>query len=200
MTSSCIILAGGQSRRMGRDKRRLRLWGESGPRLLDHMITLAQSVCAEVVVVLNDVDAWPELSVRCVPDAYPGTGPLGGFASGFAAVTHDTALLLACDMPLIPPALLHALLHTPLQHDIRCLCRPPHPPEPFAARYQRRCLQYAEQLLANGEHRMSALLSTATCDVRGPAWWHTYDPTGQSFINLNSTTDLHQLPSTSAEY
>jgi molybdopterin-guanine dinucleotide biosynthesis protein A len=100
---------------MGQDKRCLRLWGAHAPTLLAHTVALVATVCAEVVVVLNDSAAWPDLPGRLVPDAFPGAGPLGGLATGLAAVTTDAALLLACDMPLLQPALLRALLDAPLR-------------------------------------------------------------------------------------
>jgi molybdenum cofactor guanylyltransferase len=82
---TAIVLAGGRSTRLGQDKRRLQLWGSQGPTLLARTVALAAACCAEVVVVLNDPEAWPDLPARLVLDAYPGVGPLGGLASGLAA-------------------------------------------------------------------------------------------------------------------
>ena len=55
--ASAIVLAGGLSRRMGEDKRRLRLWGQGQPVLLEHTVSVAAQLCADVVVVLNDPEA-----------------------------------------------------------------------------------------------------------------------------------------------
>ena len=56
-----IVLAGGVSRRLGQDKRQLRLWGTAGPMLLEYVVGIVARVCADVVVVLNDPDAWNTL-------------------------------------------------------------------------------------------------------------------------------------------
>jgi molybdopterin-guanine dinucleotide biosynthesis protein A len=189
----CLILAGGRSRRFGRDKRRLRLWGATGPTLLEHTVALAAPLCAETIVVLNDPEAWPDLTARCVPDAYPDAGPLGGLVSGFQALQADTALVLAADLPLLQPALLAALIATPLSSDVRCLVRPPTGPEPLLAVYQHQCLGIGEALLERGERRMSAFLATLTREERGPDWWKRYDPEGRSFTNINRPDDLADM-------
>ncbi len=185
-----IILAGGQSRRLGSDKRRLRLWGAAGPTLLEQIVALVTPLSAEVLVVLNDAAAWPELAARCIPDAYPDTGPLGGLASGMQALTSDAALILACDMPLLEPTLLAALVATPLTTDVRCLIQPPTGREPLLAVYHRNCLPVAETLLAQGERRLSALLAALRREELGPHWWARYDPDGRSFTNVNRPDDL----------
>jgi molybdenum cofactor guanylyltransferase len=188
--SGCIILAGGQSRRLGFDKRRLRLWGADGPTLLEHTLALVAPLSTEVIVVLNDADAWPNLAARSVPDAYPEAGPLGGLASGMQALHAETALVVACDMPQLEPALLAALSAEPLAADVRCLVRPVTGPEPLLALYHRRCRCSAETLLRQGERRMSAFLATLCRDERGPGWWARYDPAGRSFTNINRPHDL----------
>lgn len=190
-----IILAGGHSRRLGTDKRRLRLWGAAGPTLLEYTVARAATVSSEVLVVLNDAEAWPDLQARCLPDAYPDCGPLGGLISGLQALTAEAALVLACDMPLLEPALLAALITKPIVGDVRCLVRTPTGPEPLLAVYQRRCLPIAETLLQRGERRMSALLHELQREEYGPAWWQRYDPTGRSFTNINRVEDLAELTS-----
>ncbi len=98
--ASAVILAGGLSRRLGQDKRRLRLWGEGGPTLLERTVATVGALCADVVVVLNDPEGWPGLGGRHVPDAYPDGGALGGIYSGLAAAEEEHALVVACDFSL----------------------------------------------------------------------------------------------------
>ncbi|MEP7190641.1 MAG: NTP transferase domain-containing protein, partial [Roseiflexaceae bacterium] len=64
--TSAIVLAGGVSRRLGQDKRRLRLWRAAGPTLLEYVVGIVARLCADVLVVLNDPDAWAELPARLV--------------------------------------------------------------------------------------------------------------------------------------
>jgi molybdopterin-guanine dinucleotide biosynthesis protein A len=196
--SAAIILAGGRSSRMGQDKRRLRLWGATGPTLLAHTVALAATCCTEVIVVLNDPEGWPDLPARLVPDAYPGIGPLGGLASGLAALAADQALLLACDLPLLQPDLLRALLATPLVGDALVPCRAAAAPgrqdrmeiEPLLAVYGRTCLPAITHGLAHDERRMGAAVGRLTVRYLDPSWWMRFDPEGRSFLNLNRPEDL----------
>jgi molybdenum cofactor guanylyltransferase len=93
-----IVLAGGQSRRMGQDKALLALNGES---LLQRTTDLALGVSGEVLVVTG----WPDryksaVSIDCrwVVDRQ-NEGPLVGFAQGLTTVETDWVLLLSCDLP-----------------------------------------------------------------------------------------------------
>jgi molybdenum cofactor guanylyltransferase len=67
---SGVVIAGGRSRRLGQDKRRLQLWGDDGPTLLEHSVALLERVADDVTVVLNDPEAWPDLRATLVRDAY----------------------------------------------------------------------------------------------------------------------------------
>src|SRR5947209_3599396 len=97
--TSAVVLAGGLSRRLGRDKRRLRLWGAQQPTLLEHTVGVVARLCPDVVVVINDPQEWRGLPAGLVPDVYPDGGALGGIYSGLAPARHVYALAVACDMP-----------------------------------------------------------------------------------------------------
>src|SRR5687767_15795429 len=87
------ILAGGQSRRMGRDKARLRVGGRT---LLGHVRRTAESLGLEVRVIRKD------LVSRC--------GPLGGIYTGLKTSTHEAELFLSCDMPFVTADLLKRVM------------------------------------------------------------------------------------------
>lgn len=189
--ASAIILAGGRSRRMGGDKRRLRLWGEDQPNLLERTVALARRLCPEVLVVLNDPAQWPGLPARLIPDAWPDAGPLGGIASGLRAAGNDWALVLAADLPLLGAALLDGLLRHPCA-GAALIPRHADPAriEPLLALYRRSCLPGLESYLAAG--RRKAIDWAAALDVCWiePAAWERWDPGGQPFLNLNTPEQL----------
>ena len=74
------VLAGGSSRRMGRDKAFLKVDGT--PLVSSVAGVLDAVVDAGVVVVGGDVDGIRNLGLRNVPDLHPGHGPLGGHPHG----------------------------------------------------------------------------------------------------------------------
>lgn len=92
------VMAGGESRRMGRDKAQLPSGGGS---LLERIARAALSTgCPVIVVGRSRPDGWPEDGIAFHADRYPGKGPLGGIATALEATGTDI-LALACDMPLL---------------------------------------------------------------------------------------------------
>ncbi|MDZ4717909.1 MAG: molybdenum cofactor guanylyltransferase [Roseiflexaceae bacterium] len=204
---ACIILAGGASSRMGTDKRRLQLWGDHGPNLLEHVLAIAGRLCHERIIVLNDPAQWPQLDAHMVADAYPGTGPLGGVASGLAAMASQRALVLACDMPLLRVELLQGLIEASPGYDVTLPLRHREPDrprnhfavEPLLAVYARSCLSVIEDYLQRGERRMIAPLAELRVNTIAPDVWQAWDAHGRSFLNLNRPGDIELLAAQSKD-
>ena len=125
MRRFAIILGGGRSARMGRDKRALILGGRS-------LLGLAVDACAgrdRIVVVTPDLpaDVDPSRVVRVLEDP-PFGGPVAGIAAGVAALPPaepgDEVLLLACDLPHVP-AIVATLDAVPLVELVETSSRPP---------------------------------------------------------------------------
>ena len=88
-----FVLAGGQSRRMGRDKASMP-WGRLS--LLDHMLSLLSTV-ADPVRVVGRAE---------FPDRILNKGPLGGILTALEASDREANLFLAVDLPLLTPGFL----------------------------------------------------------------------------------------------
>lgn len=97
-----IVLAGGRSSRMGRDKAMLP-WGEGT--LLDRMVALLRAAGASTVHVSGDRPAHGGL-----PDASSGGGPLVGLATVLARCADGAAVVVPVDLPCLQAADLHCLL------------------------------------------------------------------------------------------
>lgn len=199
MSTSCIIIAGGASRRMGSDKRRLRLWGERGPTLLEHMVAQAARFSDDVIVALNDPEAWSGLPARLVRDEVEWGGPLAGLAAGLAASRYEYALALACDMPLVQEALIDALLAYPRPYDALAPLRSDDgaraprnrlAAEPLLAVYRRTCLPAIRDCLQRGARALVEPLEMVDTRYLAPEVWRQYDPQGLSFINVNRPEDV----------
>ena len=96
-----IVLAGGKSSRMGRDKALLEIDGKC---LLERSCEVAANLTSEVYVLT----AWPDryrstLSKKCqfLVEYNPGSGPLIALTQGLTQITTEWILLLACDLPLL---------------------------------------------------------------------------------------------------
>lgn len=102
---TAAILAGGASTRMGRPKERLAL--ADGRSMIETVAAVAADV-ARSVVVLGLEDVLP--GHRCIADLRAGQGPLAGIEALLASGIDDEYLVIPCDMPRIPAALLRELL------------------------------------------------------------------------------------------
>jgi molybdopterin-guanine dinucleotide biosynthesis protein A len=195
--TSAIVVAGGLSRRLGHDKRRVRLWGAAGPTLLEHTVGLVAQLCDDVVVVLNDAEQWPGLPARSVPDIYPDGGALGGIYAGLLAAKHSYALAVACDMPFLNPNLLGAMLAGRRDYDVLV----PRSLEPGSTRnqlgveslhaiYGKGCLEPMRATLESGRRQIAAFFPQVRIAYLEPEETRRYDPAGRSFMNVNTPDQM----------
>jgi molybdopterin-guanine dinucleotide biosynthesis protein A len=158
--ATAIVLAGGQSRRMGRDKAMLRVRGKP---LIEHICDQVRPHFKEVIVSAAGPETYRSLGVRVVPDRKPGEGPLMGMASALAASGTDMNLVVACDIPEINIPFARRMLREADGYDAvvprrRTLI------EPLFAVYRKNTVGLMEDLLAMGERRIRPLY--ARCKTR----------------------------------
>jgi molybdopterin-guanine dinucleotide biosynthesis protein A len=106
MNLSAVLLAGGQSRRMGRDKAFLEIDG--GP-LWRRQLAKLELVSDEVFVSVHDASSLPESGARRVFDPPGACGPLAGLAAALHGASRSHLLVLAVDMPAMTPGYLRSL-------------------------------------------------------------------------------------------
>jgi len=106
------ILAGGRSKRMGRDKAGLPWHGRP---LLAHLLSLARSLSPEVYIA-GPAARYASFGYPCLDDVQPSSGPLAGIAAVLEASRALRVLCLACDMPRLTPQLLQFLTEQPGTH------------------------------------------------------------------------------------
>lgn len=101
-----IILAGGESKRMGVDKS---LVDFRGRKLIDYPILLLESFCAEILISTNspNLSAYPYPQI---PDENGRFGPLSGIYSCLKESHHDINIVLSCDMPYLSHELIRRLI------------------------------------------------------------------------------------------
>ena len=102
-----VILAGGQSSRMGQNKALMSLGGK---RLVDRVVEVMRNVFDKLLMVTNTPDVYADLGVPMVQDVWPEKGSLGGVYSAIYHVTTPYCLAVACDMPFLRAAVLRYLI------------------------------------------------------------------------------------------
>ena len=192
---SGVILAGGASRRMGRNKALLELEGRP---LIARIAERLRSVADEVIIVADDTRHYEPYADRCVPDLYRGVGTLGGIHAGLQAATHDLVLIVGCDMPFLRPDLLDWFVRTarnPNGTDQADLVILKHESgvEPLHAVYRRTCLPVIEATIQSGERCAFAFYDQIQVRYVAPAEIRPLDPDLTSFRNINTPGQWHQV-------
>jgi len=193
MDASAIVLAGGSSRRFGRDKARVEL---AGVPLLERVLDAARAAGDDLVVVADRADKYALEGVRQLADHRPGLGPLGGLHTGLGAARHARAFLLGCDTPLLQPALLRRLRAEPGDADAVVPFQPhrgkpeTHHAFPLHALYHRCCLPAVEALVAEDRLAMKALLDRIEVRWVPLEALREADPDLRSFLNVNTPAHL----------
>jgi molybdopterin-guanine dinucleotide biosynthesis protein A len=186
---AAIVLAGGRSTRLGRDKASEPLLGRP---LLQHVIDRVGPLVGEIVVVRAPGQLLPPIQAR-VPievadDAYPGCGPLGGIFTGLLAARAARCLAVACDMPLLSQALLGELLRRSAGCDV--VMPVLEYPEPLHAVYARSCVGAMRVRLDARQLKITGFLGAVNvCYVR-EAECRAIDPDLHSFVNANTEDEL----------
>ncbi|MPZ47905.1 MAG: NTP transferase domain-containing protein [Dehalococcoidia bacterium] len=186
---AAIVLAGGKSTRLGRDKASESLLGKT---LLERVVSRFDGLVGECIIVRARGQVLPTLTrndVKIVEDFFPETGPLGGIYSGLAACISPYGIVAACDMPLLQPALLAELLRLSHGEDLvvpvnRGLM------QPLCAVYSKGCLEVIRSQLSRGSFKVTDLFEFLKPRVLLPNEWKAFDPDGLSFQNLNRDEDL----------
>jgi molybdopterin-guanine dinucleotide biosynthesis protein A len=189
--AAAVILAGGLSTRLGRDKAGELLLGRS---LLQRVIDRLAGLVDEYVVVTAAGQTLPHVEadapLRAVEDLYPRVGPLGGICTGLAAMQAPRAITVACDMPLLQPALLVEMLRLAPEHD--AVVPRDGLPEPLCAVYGKTCLDAIRNRIDGGTYKVTGFFESVDVLYVEPETWRRFDPEGVSFLNLNREEDLRR--------
>lgn len=186
-TVSAIILAGGKSQRLGRDKCLLDIGGRS---LLAHTVDKLANVSDDLIVVTSD-PTYLELldaTTRLVPDQKPGMGSLMGIYSGLREAYYSHALVVACDMPFLNLALVRHMLPLADGHDV-VIPRLDGMMEPLHAIYGKSCLPHMLELLDQGQRRIISFFDRVRVRYVERQEVDRFDPSHFSFINVNTPQD-----------
>ena len=176
-----FVVAGGQSRRMGRDKALLP-WG--GATLLDHAIERLRAVCVEVRVLSGAEPRYADRGLPVDVDAFADGGPLAGLAAALAVAAPRSVLLLGVDMPFVTvPVLAHvrdALAGFDATVPVLAAGA-----EPLCAAYGASCRGAVQEALAVGKRKMTSFWPRVRVRSLDEGDLAALGPDSRRFRNLN---------------
>ncbi|HUT28618.1 MAG TPA: NTP transferase domain-containing protein [Sedimentisphaerales bacterium] len=159
--ATAIIMAGGDSTRMGQDKSMLPV---NGRPMIKYICDRLTPHFDQIIVSAGDPSMYAFLGVPVVPDRIAGRGPLMGIASVLAASASDVNFVIACDIPEFDVGLVRRMLRRRRDHDAVVPRTGGSQYEPLFAVYKKSVLGAMEQALSSGKTRVMDGLSA--CDVK----------------------------------
>jgi molybdopterin-guanine dinucleotide biosynthesis protein A len=189
---SGVIMAGGASQRLGRNKALERIGGKA---LIERVIDSLVPLTTEVLVVVGRPEEAAALrlppSVRIESDRYPGRGSLGGIFTGVDASAEPWSLVVACDMPFLNRELLRHLMEQSTNVGA-VIPRLGGQIEPLHALYSKACLAPMERMVRAGDLKIAPLFEAVRVRYVGEETIDRIDPRHLSFFNINTQADLEE--------
>jgi molybdopterin-guanine dinucleotide biosynthesis protein A len=182
-----IILAGGKSSRMGRDKGLCRFKGKT---LVSYAIATLQPLCSRIIISANnDMEDYSTFGLEVFPDEVKGIGPMGGILTCLKQSTTQHNLVLSCDTPFVTTALFEFLLNNIEKRQLVVPATQTFLLEPLAAYYATNVLAELERFVNAGDYKMMNFFKkmnfgSLAVDELLPAFSENL------FRNLNTPEDL----------
>jgi molybdopterin-guanine dinucleotide biosynthesis protein A len=187
---SCIILAGGKSLRLGRDKVLERVGNTS---LLEQAISRIDSLSKDIIIVTAKERTFAPLAdnpkIKIVSDIFPGQGSLGGIYTGLVKSDSFYNLVVAADMPFLNEALLRYMIEVSDGFDF-VLPRVKNLFEPLHAIYSKNCIAPIKSILEQGKKVIIELFNYVKVRYIEAGEVDRFDPQHLSFFNINTKEDL----------
>jgi molybdopterin-guanine dinucleotide biosynthesis protein A len=186
---TCLILAGGASRRMGRDKALIQI---EGIRLLDYVYSKCQELFSEIIIVTNQPQQFVDYQTPVVADEIPGIGSIGGLYTGLKRASNYYSFCVACDMPFLNPKLIAHLIEKRHTSDV-VIPRTRAGFEPLHAIYSKRCIEPLKKFIEKGDLKISNLLAEVKVRYCSEEEIKKFDPSLLSFMNVNTKKELFKI-------
>lgn len=186
---TAVILAGGQSSRMGSNKALLPI---RGGRIIEVIYRQLSALFSEVLLVTNNPEQYAFLPCRKVPDCFPGMGALAGLHAGLHHAATPHIFAVACDMPYLDSALIRRLVALRNQADV-VIPEGENGLEPLHALYATSCLPFMEQSLLADRRRIISFFPQVQVKQVSPEWVAAGDSCPDSFRNINTPADYYYL-------
>ena len=186
MKKTAIILAGGQSRRMGQNKAFLTYKEKSFiEAILDKFVGFD-----ERIIVANDVSLYQFEGVKTIQDIYPNKGPLCGLYTGLKEMSGKRAVVVTVDTPLLTNEVISYLYD--YESDADCII-----PvvdgrwQSLCAVYNKSALDIIEKAVEADERKVRLVLDRLSVDLIAEDLLKKYGDPKVLFSNVNTPEDYN---------
>jgi molybdenum cofactor guanylyltransferase len=189
-----IVLAGGGSKRFGRDKALVQVGNEV---LLARLCSVIRGVTPSVMIV-GSREKYAAFGAECIPDRWPGEGPLGGIITALQAAAgtgggREVNIVIGCDMPFLTSEWLAYLVQRAQASEAEVVApRSAHGLEPLCACWRASGVEKLQRVFEGGTRKVTEAMKHLTMEVLDETHWKRFDIADRLFWNMNTPGDYEE--------
>ncbi len=185
---TAVILAGGKSKRMGKNKELLNI---KNRRLVEMQISLLEREFEDIIVITNYPQYYNGLNCKTFMDIVKDKGPIGGIYTGLVNSSSLYTYFLACDMPSVNIQYIKFLKKELINYKYKAgITLLGDWIEPFNAFYSKEMTKDVKDYILNGGYSVHKLVKSLKCLFIEEKTARTYSPNWEMFINFNTKEDI----------
>jgi molybdopterin-guanine dinucleotide biosynthesis protein A len=183
---SGIILSGGKSSRMGKNKAFIEI---DGVPIIRRIHNLFKTLFSEIVIVTNEVELFQNFQAKIHRDLIPGQGALGGLYTGIYYSSFQHVFCVACDMPFLKGSLIRYLIEKMEDYDV-VVPRTEDGLQPLHAFYSKNCLVPIRKVMEHKQFKIMDFYPMVRVNIVEENEFRPLDPLRESFLNVNTPEEL----------
>lgn len=183
---SGVILSGGQSLRMGKNKAFIKI---EGVPIITRIHALFEILFQEIIIVTNQKELFSNFDSKIYSDLHPKQGVLGGLYTGLFFSSFTYSFCVACDMPFLKESVIGYLIKDIKEYDV-IVPRTKDGLQPLHAIYSKNCLEPIKKIVEQGKYKIIDFYPMVKVKVIEEEEFVSLDPMRESFINVNTPEEL----------
>lgn len=183
-----VILAGGKSTRIGKDKAFLII---NGQRIIDRIIYIFRDIFDDIIIVTNNPIEYFHLDLKLATDIIPQKGALGGIYTGLFYASSQHIFVTACDMPFINKGFVEYVVSKADNFDV-VVPRSDDGLQPLHAVYSKRCQNHIEAAIQSNRLKIKDIYPKSRVKEISTEEIRYFDPQQSLFFNINYPDDLEK--------
>ena len=188
-----IILSGGKSVRMGRDKAFIEI---DGIPIIQRIYNIFEKLFNEIIIVTNQKELYSDFKAKIVSDLIINHGALGGLYTGLFFSSNPYSFSVACDMPFLKESMIHYLIKQANEYDV-IVPRTEDGLQPLHAIYSKGCLEPIKKMIGMGKYKIIDFYPLVETKIIEESEFISLDINlklmRESFININTPEELNFL-------
>jgi molybdopterin-guanine dinucleotide biosynthesis protein A len=188
-----IILSGGKSVRMGRDKAFIEI---DGIPIIQRIYDIFQKIFTEIIIVTNQKEFYSGFKAKIVSDLIINNGALGGLYTGLFFSSNPYSFCVACDMPFLKESMIQYLIKQANGYDV-IVPRTEDGLQPLHAVYSKNCLESIKNIIGIGKYKIIDFYPLVKTKIIEESEFISLDINlnlmRESFVNINTPGELNFL-------